>query len=161
MAIFISSAALSRPAETSPARYEFGNTITSDQSLLPVPNKYLTFTMTSSSGQIKRVRMYKDREVTESAYFRLHLYSDIPADISSDRVAWLTGSVDKYIGYVDIAASEQFGTSSTPSSAAGIGIPAGCGIPYSSSTLYGVIEVRGEYLPKSAEAFTFILEGVS
>jgi hypothetical protein len=123
----------------------------------------LSFTVARYNGGgfiVYRAKIKKSSNVTTNANFRLHRYNFAPTITAAggDGTQWLTNDAG-YYGSIDVSTNLAFSDS-----AIGIGTPNQGNLMEllanaSSTTIAGLIECRGAYVPANSEVFTVALEG--
>lgn len=108
--------------------------------------------------RVARAKIKKSSNVTTNATFRLHLYGATPTITNGDGGAWLT-TESTYFGGMDCATMEAFSDSAVGIAVPNQGNAIGCALS-SNTTLFGLIEARGAYIPANTEVFTVILEAL-
>lgn len=103
-------------------------------------------------GVLTKCRIFKSTTNSVQATFRLHIYAAAPDPQNGDNGAWLTSAVAWFTAF-DVTINHTFSNGS-----AGVGTPMaehGSDVPFriSGKFLYGLLEVRGNYNPGSAESF--------
>lgn len=156
-AILTPAASFARPADTT--AYAVGDCVANSTVAGSVaPLSFTAARLAAYAGAIRRVRLSKTTATLTDAAFRLHLYSASPTVASGDNAAYSTtgaGATPTHIGSADITIDQAFSDgawgAAAPASAILFKLASG-------STLYGLLEARGNYAPGNAENFSATLE---
>jgi hypothetical protein len=157
----IIGAQLTRPVDTNV--YASGDLVANNVTAGSVTPLVLSASrVADKTGVIRRGRLTKSGTVTANAIFRVHFYKDIPVPANGDNGVFQTAGALTYIGSMDF---DMTGANARAFSdgVKCIGVPnVGSEIIFDPKTgttnIYALIEVRGAYVPASAEVFTLALE---
>ena len=112
-------------------------------------------------GYIDQIVLRKDDPTTTDAAFRIHFFDTDPfatAPGSGDNAAinLSDNAADDYLGYIDVDMNLDLFGSGASDSCLGVGYPTRpiAVKAASGTTIWGVLEVRDAYVPKSGETFT-------
>ncbi len=112
----------------------------------------------SSGSYIRRANIRKTSTGVVAPNFRLHLYTTVPVPSVGDNVALATTGTAGWFCDIDV---NMFTTTPASDGNFGAGTPssgAECEVLPTASTIYGLLEARGAYVPGTGEIFTVGLE---
>jgi len=113
--------------------------------------------------RITRARMSKTSTTVTAASFRLHLYQTSPTVTNGDNGAFTSNQAANYLGNINIdmttTPGAKFSDGANGQGAAAAGSEMQLRLA-SGTTIFGLIEAIGAYVPTALEVFTVTLESV-
>ncbi len=156
LGIVASVATFTRPADTT--TYASGDLVADTTTAASVtPLSWNIVTPPKGGAFIRRVNIRKTSTGVVAPNFRLHLFTTSPTSAVGDNGVYSSTSVGWFCD-MDV---NMFTTDPFSDGNAGIGVPnngAECAVVPTASTIYGLLEARGAYVPTNSEAFTVTLE---
>ncbi len=156
MAIATPVSVFTRPADTT--TYGSGDLVANSTTAASVvPMSWSIVTPPKGGAFIRRANIRKSSIGVVAPNFRLHLFTTSPTSAVGDNGVYSSTSVGWFCDLdVNMYTTDPFFDGN-----GGIGVPnngAECAVVPTASTIYGLLEARGAYVPTNGEAFSVTLE---